>query len=829
MKCNPLRWLLGILPILLLAGVAVIGERARIEKDLAERTQQTLNAIGLGWASATFDGRDAVMTGFAAEEAEPGRAADVVARTFGVRIVRNDARLIDTVERYDWAATKRDGRVRLSGLAPNEKTRREIIGIARATYPSNEISDRLTLARGAPALDIWLGGVGFALKQLTLLKTGTIRLEGTELTVSGEAIDAGAYRALKAAMSKGLPPGISLKADRVEPPILAPYVWTARLMDGQLDLRGAVPGDQVREELLALVRQQSPQVRATDGMMPARGEADGWPAVAHVVLRELLRLDEGTAELRDHTITLNGVAVRETTAEDVRAKLKEGIPAAYRVMERITFRESTIKTISPYRTSMAFEDGAITFTGYAPSESARTALVGLAQTRASGVRIVDRMEVGAGAGPGWHKCLETGIAALAQLGSGHLELTNRRLVIEGVTEAEAVVRALPGEVQAAAGRDCDAEVRVALKAPPEPNLRWSAEAGAQGDVVLGGQVPGAAARDHLMSVAARLFDGRAVVDRMQIVDTTSEKWARTALAGLTQLARLRLGRAEIVGQTLHLEGEARDVAAKAAIHEALKRDAADGYTASDALIVRSNAVIATEELARRSAEEAAAKRAAAEAEAKRRADEDARQRAEQEARQAAESRAQAEAEAKKRTEDEARRRANEEAQRISDAAARQRAEAEAKQRAEQEAAEKARDAETRKISEAQARKDAEAAVCQKALRTVSGEGVIQFARASAELDRRSLPTLRRLAQAALACPDVSIEIEGHTDAEGIDERNQPLSERRAQAVVDYLAERGVPVERMKAVGYGASRPVAPNDTRANMSRNRRIEFTVKAK
>jgi len=831
MKCNPLRWLLGIIPILLLAGVAVIGERGRIEKDLSDRARQTLDAAGLGWANATFDGRDAILTGLAAEEAEPARAADGVARTFGVRIVRNDARLIDAVERYDWSATKREGRVRLTGLVPNEKTRREIIGIARATYPSNEIVDRLTLARGAPALDIWLGGVGFALKQLALLKAGTIRLEGTELTVTGEAVDAGTYRTLKSSLATGLPPGISLKADRVEPPIVAPYVLTARLADGQLDVRGAVPSDQARGDLLAALRQLSPQVRLTDGMMPARGEPDGWAAAAQVVLRELLQLEEGTAELRDQTITLNGVAIREATAEDVRAKLKEGIPAAYRLAERITFREPTIKPVSPYRTSMSLEGGAVTLRGYAPSEAARAALLGLAQARLSGVRVVDQLELGTGAAPGWQRCLDIGIAALAKLGNGRLDLTNRRMLIEGTAEADAA-RSLPGEIQSAAGRDCDAEVRLASKTPAEPALRWSAQAGAQGDVVLEGQVPGAAVRDQLMSAAARLFDGRNVVDRMQIVDAASEKWTRTALAGLTQLARLRLGRAEIAEQTLRLEGEARDVAAQAAIRDALGRDVPEGYTARDVVVVRSDAVIAAEELARRTAEESAKKRAAAEAENKRRSEDEARQRAADEARRAAEAaqaRVRAEAEAKQRAEDEARQRAAEEARRAAEAAARQRAESDAKQRAEEEAARKVRDAETRKVSEEQARKDAEAEACQKALRTASSEGVIQFARASAELDRRSLPTLRRLAQTAQACPDVTIEIEGHTDAEGIDERNQPLSERRAQAVADYLAQRGVPAERMKAIGYGASRPVAPNDTREGMARNRRIEFTVKAK
>lgn len=839
MKCNPLRWLIGLIPVLLLAGLAVFSEHERIEKDLATRTQKTLEQAGLGWASAAFDGRDAVLSGLAADDADPNRAAATVARTYGVRVVRDDSRLIDRVERYDWAASKREGRVRLSGLAPSEKTRREIIGLARATFPSSEIADKLNLARGAPALDIWLGGVGFALKQLTLLKTGTIRLEGTELTISGEVNDAAGYRALKAALAGGLPPGISLKADRVEPPIVAPYVWTARLADGHLEIRGAVPSEQTRESLIAMAKRESPQVRIVDGMAPARGEPDGWLNVVPFVLRELLRLEEGTIELRDQTVTLNGVAQHEATAEDVRAKLKDSILGSFRVMERITFREPTIKPIAAYRTALTLEDGVATLVGFVPSEAARTALTSLVKARTAGARIVDQLELGAGAPPGWQRCLDIGIAALAKLGGGRLDLTIRRLLLDGVTESSALAKSLPGELHAAAGRDCDTEVRLTLQASPEPNLRWSAQADAQGEIVLEGQVPGAAVRDQLMSVAARLFDGRSVVDRMEIVDEKSDKWARTAVVGLTQLARLRLGRAEIVNQALRIEGEARDVAAQAEVRAALGRDLPDGYSAREGTAVRSDAVIASEELARRTAEETAKKRAAAEVEARRQAEAEARRKAEEEAQRAAdaaEARARAELEARQRAEQERRERAAEEARRAADAAARERAEADARQRAEvekrrqeEEAARKARQAQAQKEIEEQARRDGEAEACQKVLRTVSSEGVILFSRASAELDRRSLPTLRRLAQAAEACPDVTIEVEGHTDAEGTDERNQRLSERRAQAVVDYLVERGVPIERMMAVGYGASQPVVPNDTPENMARNRRIEFSVKAK
>jgi outer membrane protein OmpA-like peptidoglycan-associated protein len=104
--------------------------------------------------------------------------------------------------------------------------------------------------------------------------------------------------------------------------------------------------------------------------------------------------------------------------------------------------------------------------------------------------------------------------------------------------------------------------------------------------------------------------------------------------------------------------------------------------------------------------------------------------------------------------------------------------------------------------------------------------VIRFGWASATLEDESLPTLKELAAVANACPLSRIEIEGHTDAEGTPERNSKLSERRAQAVVGYLTSAGVDASRLTAVGYGATRPVASNDTPESRARNRRIEFKV---
>jgi len=75
-------------------------------------------------------------------------------------------------------------------------------------------------------------------------------------------------------------------------------------------------------------------------------------------------------------------------------------------------------------------------------------------------------------------------------------------------------------------------------------------------------------------------------------------------------------------------------------------------------------------------------------------------------------------------------------------------------------------------------------------------------------------------------PDVKIVIGGHTDSVGTPEYNQKLSERRAQSVLDYFAKKGIDKNRMKAVGYGETKPIADNKTKEGRALNRRVELQV---
>ena len=82
------------------------------------------------------------------------------------------------------------------------------------------------------------------------------------------------------------------------------------------------------------------------------------------------------------------------------------------------------------------------------------------------------------------------------------------------------------------------------------------------------------------------------------------------------------------------------------------------------------------------------------------------------------------------------------------------------------------------------------------------------------------------AAATLKASETNIIIQGHTDSTGSAAVNQPLSERRAGHVRDFLAASGVPASRMTAIGYGSSNPAVANDTDANRALNRRVQLEI---
>ena len=103
---------------------------------------------------------------------------------------------------------------------------------------------------------------------------------------------------------------------------------------------------------------------------------------------------------------------------------------------------------------------------------------------------------------------------------------------------------------------------------------------------------------------------------------------------------------------------------------------------------------------------------------------------------------------------------------------------------------------------------------------------VHFGTGSAALTAPARQALDGFAAQLAADPASHVEIDGHTDNSGAERLNDRLSDQRAAAVRAYLASRGIPHERLTAVGYGAGQPVSPNDTEAGRAQNRRADLQI---
>jgi len=103
---------------------------------------------------------------------------------------------------------------------------------------------------------------------------------------------------------------------------------------------------------------------------------------------------------------------------------------------------------------------------------------------------------------------------------------------------------------------------------------------------------------------------------------------------------------------------------------------------------------------------------------------------------------------------------------------------------------------------------------------------IYFTTGKSIIKPQSFPILDEIAQVLNDSTKLRIRIEGHTDSQGSARYNQRLSQKRANAVMNYLISKGIVPSRLEAVGFGESRPIAPNDSEEGRAKNRRVEFVI---
>lgn len=96
----------------------------------------------------------------------------------------------------------------------------------------------------------------------------------------------------------------------------------------------------------------------------------------------------------------------------------------------------------------------------------------------------------------------------------------------------------------------------------------------------------------------------------------------------------------------------------------------------------------------------------------------------------------------------------------------------------------------------------------------------------AELLNESIEELNQLYEYLKVNSNLKVEINGHTDAIGLETRNQELSKQRAKAVADYLIAQGLDATRIKSYGFGSTQPISTNETEEGRQLNRRVTFKL---
>jgi len=109
---------------------------------------------------------------------------------------------------------------------------------------------------------------------------------------------------------------------------------------------------------------------------------------------------------------------------------------------------------------------------------------------------------------------------------------------------------------------------------------------------------------------------------------------------------------------------------------------------------------------------------------------------------------------------------------------------------------------------------------------VTFDSGILFSSGSSTLSQTSINALTQFASSLQANPDTNIQIFGHTDSQGGDKINIPLSQARAVSVQSFLMNQGVTADRMTSQGMGSSQPVAAEDAKGIQALNRRVEINI---
>lgn len=410
---QPRKWVLGLLPLAVLALVAALWLQGSVEKDLTARVAEGLTRSGLSWAKALVVGRDSTLSGEAPSPEERAKAQSVADNVFGVRKVADAMTVLPEAKPFSITVLRDGAKITLTGAVPPGEAREKIAEAIRKSGPGLTIVDEMRPARGAPASFGALVDVG--LSNLLKLNQGTLSISDNALSLAGRAADFVGYRDIRVALGK-MPAGTMLTKGLgqgdILPPIAAPFSFVAELGANGVTLSGFYPSENAREKVVSAAKAfglaVSDQLQIADG-----GPKGDWTVAATLLVSELGKMEAGRASLTDARVTLTGRAKGLLAEGDFRNDLR-ALPAGFALADL----KIESRVIRPYRFNAERRGDTLTLTGHVPDAKARASVIDIAKAFFEGDRIEDRLQEGLGEPKGFLAAVQAGLQELSRLADG---------------------------------------------------------------------------------------------------------------------------------------------------------------------------------------------------------------------------------------------------------------------------------------------------------------------------------------------------------------------------------------------------------------------------
>jgi len=525
-----LRW--GIPALLTVVGgtaAAVVTTGASMTADLTNRGVAALSEE-FPWAEIRFDGRDAVISGTATDQATINAALSKVAALHGVRAASSTVVLAEYVSPFPFEAIVENGRVALKGGVPDETVHAEIL------LESGGADDGLRLMSGAPDRASWQRAVRYALEMSSELEEGRVQLTDLDLTVSGRAKSPVAFDTLQEIVERGAPAGVTLQKAELLPALASPYEWSARFDGSRLEISGYAPSVDFVEKLRIADIAGRP---VATSLVLASGEPQGFEDNAVLLLQNLLRLESGEARISDGAMTLTGAPPDAATAENVRVAMT---PSGTSV-------SLEPPKVHEYLLTARQVNGAIVLSGYVPDQSTKDRLENLDKVDASALELArgepDRFQSG----------VDFVIETLRHMSEGSVTIEGTSISIVGRAGTLADFNELKTTVSLGAPQGLILKSSDILPPMASP-FTWTAEKTSGGTINITGYVPDEEIKDAQHQAAP------IGTDTTTIADGEPDGFPHLSVAALDVLELLDSGKVSYDGAVWSVTG-AVDSAQKA--------------------------------------------------------------------------------------------------------------------------------------------------------------------------------------------------------------------------------------------------------------------------